>query len=180
MPDTPDRVPFDLVLVSDTHGRVDPLFGEVEDARAIVHAGDFDNAAAFDAVAAIGPELLAVAGNCDWGGYAVALPTVLKTEVEGLRIVVTHILAGRRPPRDLRDIPRDLREVLQDYNPHLVVFGHTHRRDIRDLGTWQLINPGSVHSSRDGQPRGWIRLTVTPDPAAPRGFRFDARAQTVG
>jgi putative phosphoesterase len=63
------------------------------------------------------------------------------------------------------DKPASLYERLADAEPDdLLVFGHTHKPWVKDIGGVRFVNCGSVGKPKDGDPRGaFAVLTATPD-----------------
>lgn len=136
-----------LVVVSDTHrreghGLEGRTLEAVRGAEAVVHAGDFTTAATLDAFEAKCPRLYAVFGNNDEPAVRDRLPARVTFEAEELRVVVVH---GHE--HDSTALSLLGREEEAD----LVVFGHSHRPEVRTGGPATILNPGS-----HAQPR-WHR-----------------------
>ena len=78
-------------LISDTHcifdGKVRSFLEPVD---TIWHAGDFGNAATAAAIAAFKP-LTGVCGNCDGQDVRIDYPKAQLIELQGLKILMTHI-----------------------------------------------------------------------------------------
>lgn len=126
-----------LVVVSDTHGRDSArLEGRTADAvdaaDRVVHAGDFVTAAVLDAFETR-CDLRGVYGNNDSQAVRDRLPAEELVEWEDLRIAVVH---GHEHTETA------LSMLGRQANADLVVFGHSHRPEVRD-GTVPLLNPGS-------------------------------------
>jgi putative phosphoesterase len=123
----------------------------------VVHAGDVVAPFAARELAALGCPVKAVYGNCDGekAGLAAALEPFgfihqapLVFEHGGRRILVTHL---NRPAV----------EFAAKHTYDVVIFGHTHKPDIRRDGKTLLVNPGETG--------GWVtgRSTIALyDPAA--------------
>jgi len=134
-------------ILSDTHDNV-PLIeqaaAKLKDAgvEQVLHAGDFIAPFALKPLAAIGAPVTAVYGNND--GERLGLKTVGESvgvtietkfafrEFEGLRIAMHH-----------EPEPVEALAVSGLYD--LVVYGHTHQLDVRQVGNgaW-IVNPGEV------------------------------------
>ncbi len=119
-------------LLSDTHGLLRPeALTALAGVDALIHAGDVGDPAILDALAAIAP-LHAVRGNIDTHGPCADLPTHLRLELGGLRVLVTHVEAdaGSTPDADV------------------IVFGHSHmpKLVLRDGRHW--VNPGAAGKRR--------------------------------
>jgi hypothetical protein len=142
-------------ILSDSHDNLDAVrravrFFRDSECRLIIHAGDFVAPFTARVLEGAGCPIKAVFGNCDGEkeGLKNALEpfgTIQKAPLifpyEGKNILVTHLnghvesLAARR-----------------EYG--LIVFGHTHKAEIRMSGSTLLVNPGEAG--------GWVtgRSTV--------------------
>ncbi len=129
-------------LIADTHGVVHPrvpeLFADVEH---IIHAGDVGGAHVLTALRALAP-VTHVDGNNDDG----AGEDVLRLEIGGIRVLLTHIL-----PRPTRPAMRVV-QSLQDAPADLVVFGHSHLPHNERLGGVTYFNPASAGPRRFDYP----------------------------
>ena len=134
-----------LAVIADTHlrgGRAIPARC-VEIAREcdlILHAGDIADLAALDAFAALGPPLIAVAGNVDLPEVGRRLPEEAAWEGDGVRIAMIHD-AGPAKGRLAR-----MRRRFPDADA--VVFGHSHMPLLEAEGGFQIFNPGSPTQRR--------------------------------
>ena len=141
-----------LGIIADTHGVFDPaiptLFAGVDK---IIHAGDIGKLDVIDRLEAIAP-VIAVEGNNDW--FA-TYPTERVEELAGHRIMICHIFGERHQ----LDAPE--RQLLERLQPHVVIFGHSHRPYCERLGQTLLFNPGSAGPRRFSLPRAVGRLTLT-------------------
>ena len=127
-----------LGVMADTHGLVRPAVAEVlQGCDAIVHAGDFHRPAVLEALRAMAP-VYAVRGNND-GEWAEALPRRLAFQVEGVRFLMAH---------ERRDLPPD------GEGAQVLVYGHSHRYEMREAEGRLYLNPGSCGPRR-------FRLEVT-------------------
>ena len=120
----------------------------------ILHAGDVDGRATLEELGRVAP-VEAVRGDHDRG--LSDLPRVRELTVEGKRIVMVHGERSRwiEEPHTLlwtlslgyfqphRDLPRSLRRRF--HNADVIVYGHTHRADARQVDGALLFNPGAVH-----------------------------------
>lgn len=130
-----------LGILSDTHGYFHPAIPDyLAGVDLILHAGDVGTTDVLDRLETIAP-VRAVWGNVD--GRAIRLRTehVMRTELEGLHVWMTHI--GGTPGRWNGAID----EMLRTEPPDLFVCGHSHIlriERIRDLGNMLYINPGAA------------------------------------
>ena len=147
-------------LVADTHcpefaERLPAsLFDALDGVEAILHAGDVNAHSTLEALSRIA-HVEAVRGDHDRA--LTNLPSVRELTIGGKRIVLVHgqragwieepqtllwtlTLGWYRPHRGL---PRSLRRRFPDAD--VIVYGHTHRADVRQVGGALVINPGGVH-----------------------------------
>lgn len=109
-------------------------------ADAVIHAGDFSTAAAYEEIVAIGPPLLAVHGNVDDPELRGRLAERAVVELSGARIGLVHD-AGPARGRLAR-----LRRWFPDADA--VVFGHSHLPLLEREPDFQIFNPGSPTERR--------------------------------
>jgi putative phosphoesterase len=143
-------------ILSDTHGRLHPLiydhFAQVD---VILHAGDVEDLQILDDLRELG-EVHAVAGNCDFPSPY--LPPVWTGIYGGLRIAMTH--GHYLPPASTMEDA--LVNLFADFQPHLIVHGHTHqaRLDRHHSGV-QILNPGAACPPRFGSTGSSVCLLDT-------------------
>jgi hypothetical protein len=165
-------------LIADTHcpefvDRLPPRVAEVlEGVELILHAGDVNADSTLDELRRIAP-VEAVRGDHDRA--LAGLPRVRELEVAGKRIVLVHGERSRwvEEPNTLlwtlslglfrphRGLARALRRRFPQAD--VIVYGHTHRADARQIDGALVINPGGVHQwnattarRRLGQHPGWF------------------------
>ena len=135
-----------VALVGDTHlprGRrrlPAECVDRIAAADLVIHTGDFSTVAAYEEIAAIGPELVAVHGNVDEPKLRARLPETTVVEAGGARIAVIHD-AGQRRGRLGR-----MRRVFPDADA--VIFGHSHLPLHESERGFQIFNPGSPTERR--------------------------------
>ena len=124
-------------LIADTHGlvRTEALHA-LAGVDLILHAGDVggpDVIAALQNIAAV----QAVSGNTD--PIAHGLPDAIDIELQGVRIHVSHghELGSPTPER-----------LAARYESDVIVYGHTHRPLVQQVGTTLVINPGAAGPRR--------------------------------
>jgi putative phosphoesterase len=150
-----------LGVISDTHGLFDeavlPIFKGV---NAIIHAGDIGKLEVIARLEQIAP-VFAVEGNNDSFGV---FPEERIENWAGYRVLIRHIFG------ELHQLRKADRQRIADLQPHLVVFGHSHRPYNDALGKTMLFNPGSAGPRRFSLPRTVGLLTLR---------RSGAKAQIV-
>ncbi len=141
-----------LVLVSDTHlpSRAKEIPEEVwtaiEAADVVVHAGDWTEPFALDAVEARAARLVACWGNNDGAALRDRLPEVARADVGGLRLAVVHETGDARGREKRCD---RLFGPGSDDPVDVLVFGHSHVPwDSTTPGGLRLLNPGSPTDRR--------------------------------
>ncbi len=123
-------------LIADTHGLVRPeALRALEGVDQILHAGDVGRQDVLDALAAIAP-LRAVYGNVD---MIHGLRAAIDCTLAGVRVHVSHgHELGRPTPEGL----------AARYAADIIVFGHTHRALIQQVGGTLVVNPGAAGPAR--------------------------------
>ncbi len=136
-----------LAIISDTHmprgARALPAacVKQLQEADAILHAGDFMTSRVLADLRAYGPPVHAVHGNVDAADLKHMLPERTTVELDGARIALVH------DPGPARNRLQRLKGQFPQADA--VVFGHTHRPEHqRDEGGFQIFNPGSPTERR--------------------------------
>ena len=131
-------------IISDTHGllraQVFEVFAGVEH---VLHAGDVGDPDILVELAAIAP-VTAVWGNVDGMEIRARVPEVARLELGGVRIAVVHGMQFGSPT------PQRVAAAYPDAG--LVVFGHSHRPLIQEVGPTLAVNPGSAGPRRFRDP----------------------------
>ena len=136
---------MNLIILSDTHGLLRPAVLELlQEADAILHAGDINSQAVVDKLASFAP-LYAVRGNND-KEWAESLPRDLTVTLEGIRFYMVH---------NKKDIPADLSGA------DVVVFGHSHKYSEERRRGMLWLNPGSCGPRRFHQEITLIRAEIS-------------------
>jgi len=131
-------------IISDTHGLLRPqVFEAFEGVEHILHAGDVGDPDILVELAAIAP-VTAVYGNVDGSGIRARVPEVARLELGGVRIAVIHGMQFGSPT------PQKVAAAHPDAG--LVVFGHSHRPLIQQVGPTLAVNPGSAGPRRFKDP----------------------------
>jgi uncharacterized protein len=141
--------PVRVGLVSDLHGRFDPLLPKVlRGVEGIVLAGDTVDEMLLDRLRGIAP-LHAVRGNNDRSPGLLALPELLELDVAGVRVLVAHDRKDRRLPA-----------AIERGRPDVLVVGHSHQPLLARQGRLLVVNPGSAGPRRFRLPRTAGTMTL--------------------
>ena len=129
--------PHRLGIVSDTHGETLPDVVDVLKSAAvdlILHAGDIGAETVLSALEEIAP-VVAVAGNGDESLYH-RYPWNLRLHFGKRRIFLCHWYNnfGRIHPA--------YEQVVREWEPHALVYGHTHEAMVERWGETLFVNPG--------------------------------------
>ncbi|MFD3696850.1 metallophosphoesterase family protein [Streptomyces sp. NPDC058646] len=149
-----------LLLTSDTHVPAratrlpEALLTAVDEADAVIHAGDWIDEATLDLLESRSRRLIGVYGNNDGPALRRRLPEVARAELGGLRFAVVHE-TGPAAGRERRCAAR-----FPDAD--VLVFGHSHIPwDSTAPGGLRLLNPGSPTDRRRQPHHTFLTLTVT-------------------
>ena len=131
-------------IISDTHGllrnEVFEVFAGVEH---ILHAGDVGPPGILTELEAIAP-VTAVWGNTDGFDIRKRVPEVAHVELDGVPVVVLHGMQLGAPTPE---------KAAASYGgAGLVVFGHSHKPVVRQVGATLAVNPGSAGPVRFRDP----------------------------
>jgi putative phosphoesterase len=127
-------------IISDTHGLLRAqVFDVFEGVEHILHAGDIGKPDILVELAAIAP-VTAVWGNVDAMEIRARVPEVARLELGGVHIAVVHGMQLGSPT------PQKAAAAYPDAG--LVVFGHSHRPLIQQIGPTLAVNPGSAGPRR--------------------------------
>jgi putative phosphoesterase len=130
-----------VLVIADTHNKLPQKVVHLAgDADEIWHLGDVCEPTITDDLAAIGPALTVVRGNCDWNSE---WPLVVDLARDGLKFRLQHI-----PP----DVPPEDVDV--------VLHGHTHVPRNEKKGGVLFLNPGCVtRPNRGSAPNvAWLEI----------------------
>jgi hypothetical protein len=148
-----------LVIIADTHvprrARDLPaaLWGDVERADIVVHAGDWVDESLLDALEKRAQRLIGVWGNNDGPALRRRLPEVARADVDGVQLAVVH----ETGPRTGREARAD--RAFPDTD--VVVFGHSHIPwDTVTPAGMRLLNPGSPTDRRRQPVATYMRARV--------------------
>jgi uncharacterized protein len=124
-------------LISDTHGLMRPeALAALSGVDVILHAGDVGAPAVLDALWGIAP-VHAVRGNVDLAGAG--LRDLHSLQLDGVRIHLSHgHELGSPTPAAL----------AARYQADVIVYGHTHRPLVTQVGPTLVVNPGAAGAAR--------------------------------
>lgn len=131
-------------LISDTHGLLRPeVFDALAGVEHVLHAGDVGSVDILAELEAIAP-VTAVWGNTDGFDVRGRVPEVARIELGGASVVVVHghRLGSATPEKAAAAYP----------DADLVVFGHSHKPIVRQVGAVLAVNPGSAGPRRFRDP----------------------------
>ena len=132
-----------LGVISDTHGVLrDEVVKNLEGCDYIIHAGDICGEEIFERLNKIARTFV-VRGNNDGDTFGRKLPYYKEIEMDETLIYVVH---------KKEDIPSELKGVK------LVIYGHSHKREVKEIDNILYINPGSVGPRRFKLPITMIKL----------------------
>ncbi|MDR2805810.1 MAG: metallophosphatase family protein [Dysgonamonadaceae bacterium] len=148
-----------LGLLSDTHGYWDEKFARYFSVcDEIWHAGDIGNEEVLTRLEALKP-VRAVYGNIDSHLIRATCPKILRFQVEGVEVLLTHIggYPGKYDP--------DIRRELYADPPKLFVCGHSHiLKVVYDQSLQMLcVNPGAAGKYGFHQVRTLMRFVIDGD-----------------
>ena len=149
-----------LVLTSDTHlpkrarDLPAPLWAAIDAADVVVHAGDWVDEAALDALAARSARLIACYGNNDGPALRARLPEIARADLDGLRLAVVHETGPATG--------REQRCAARFPETDVLVFGHSHIpwNTTAETGL-RLLNPGSPTDRRRQPYATYQTATIT-------------------
>ena len=134
-------------IISDTHGLLRPEVVEtLKDCEAILHGGDINSAKILDELNQIAPTY-AVRGNND-KEWAKDLQETLSIELHGIHFFMVH---------NKKYIPKNLESI------NVVVCGHSHKYEEKQINGMLLLNPGSCGPRRFTQPITFAVLEIWED-----------------
>lgn len=134
-------------IISDTHGLLRPeAIRELTGVDHILHAGDVGDASILDVLGSIAP-LTAIRGNVDVSGPCAELPATEAVELDGCLFYLVHAIS-------------DLDIVPAAAGVDVVVYGHSHRPELKDSNGIVYLNPGSAGPRRFDLPISLARAVV--------------------
>ena len=133
-----------VLVVSDSHSGLSymRLWAKLIAPQVMIHLGDHYCDAEVLQELFPNSRLIQVPGNCDLYRSMITGPEVILTEIDGVRVYLTH---GHR--HGVKSGTDPLVAAAKAAQADVVLYGHTHRGDCRrtDSGLW-VMNPGSCSS----------------------------------
>ncbi|MBN7812224.1 metallophosphoesterase family protein [Algoriphagus sp. H41] len=133
-------MPKKIGLISDSHSYIDAkTLAHLQDVDEIWHAGDIGVHAVMEALPG-GKPVRAVFGNIDDLEAQQAYPEWLDFELEGVRVLMTHI--GGKPPRYAKGV----KERIKASRAQLFICGHSHicKVEFDPALNCLYMNPGAI------------------------------------
>ncbi len=140
-------------IVSDTHDHHQNVLKAIEifrkhEVQAVLHAGDMITATTAQLFSELtGVRFIAVFGNCDTDRHTLRSTVesfggeihegVFRGPVDGKMVCMAHT-------------PHGVQQSAESGRYDLVIYGHTHRDDIRQIGKTMIVNPGEATDSKTG------------------------------
>jgi putative phosphoesterase len=158
-------------VIADTHGLFDPAIRRhFKGVDHILHAGDIGDRSVIEQLEQIAP-VTAVSGNVDDDEQS-GFSAEAVIELAGRRIAIRHILykGGK--------LTEGGRAFLQEIQPDICIFGHTHQPKIEWFGKTLLFNPGSAGPKRFKLIRGLGLLRLCATQVNPRLFSLPDNAES--
>ncbi len=144
-------------VISDSHGKVHKnIFKLLNNVDLIIHGGDFGSVKVVTELETIAP-VKGVFGNTDDMAIRNLFPFILKTCLSSVRYLIVHDIG--KPERLHKEVALQVKE----YNPHVVIFGHSHVPYNHKIGNTLFFNPGSASSGRQGYSESVGIITVSSD-----------------
>jgi len=139
-------------LLSDTHGFLDPqVFVFFAEVNHILHAGDIGPQSLILQLEQLAP-VTAVTGNTD---YYLPYQETEVVRLENHDLLLHHIVT----PTSLTDF---LDRKIQQVNPEVVIFGHTHKPFANRIGDILFFNPGYAGKQRFDLKRSVALMNLEP------------------
>ncbi len=140
-----------ILVVSDTHGD-DTWLSLLKDYHYdyIIHAGDH---LMEDKIAQITPYY--VDGNNDWGHR-----NLLDFTIQGQRIILVHGDEQGVRKSELDHLEDKFKNLIYQYQPAILIYGHTHVPFVGRINNTVIINPGSMSFSRHNGQKCYVELIL--------------------
>lgn len=141
-------------ILSDTHGLLRPeVVSAISDCDMIIHAGDVGDPSILEKLEKIAP-VHAVKGNMDQGEWAETLPLTEVVEVHKHFVYILHEI-----------VDLDLDPAAGKFE--MVIFGHSHKAELKEKKSVLYLNPGSAGPRRFTLPVTIAKVIVSSDRLIP-------------
>lgn len=133
-------------VMADSHDNVPMVKKAVdlfnaENCNLVMHAGDYCSPFSLTPMEKLKCRWLGVFGNNDGDKKALSMKSdgmivdhPYKYDLSNTRVIITH---------ELEDV-QDLQGKIERQEVHLLIYGHTHKVDIRKAGPCLVVNPGET------------------------------------
>ena len=142
---------MEIVVVSDSHGASEKLL-ELErlypHADAYLHCGDLEDECS------LYPKWIFVRGNNDYFASEEDMPSQRVVSIGNHKIFMCHSHLFPFYHREEAMIAK-----AKEYGCDIVLYGHTHRSDLKQKGDMVIMNPGSIYWPRDGKEPSYGLIT---------------------
>jgi putative phosphoesterase len=155
-------------ILSDTHDCLEMVDTAVEQLNRervdlVLHAGDYVSPFVIPRLANLQSPLIGVLGNND-GDHPLLAAQFAEHDLLSLRGGFAAVTAGGMTIGLLHGDDRELLQALIGRKAFdIVVHGHTHKAEVRRLGSMLVVNPGEVCGYLTGRPTIAVLDTVTRD-----------------
>jgi len=155
-------------ILSDTHDCLEMVDTAVEQLNRervdlVLHAGDYVSPFVIPRLANLQSPLIGVLGNND-GDHPLLAAQFAEHDLLSLRGGFAAVTAGGMTIGLLHGDDRELLQALIGRKAFdIVVHGHTHKAEVRRLGSMLVVNPGEVCGYLTGRPTVAVLDTVTRD-----------------
>ncbi|MDD5072162.1 MAG: metallophosphoesterase [Candidatus Omnitrophica bacterium] len=135
-----------LGVMADSHDNVPMVRKAVEVFNAegcdlVVHAGDYCSPFALSPLDKLKCKWLGVYGNNDGDKKALSIKSngmivdhPYRYDLSNVRMIITH---------EIEDVP-GIMGMIENQELHLLIYAHTHKPEIKKVGTALLVNPGET------------------------------------
>ncbi len=146
-------------VISDTHDVLnEDAVRQLRGVDAILHAGDIAGRDILDQLQQVAP-VTPVCGNGDKGRFFPELPEFVAVTLGGYRIFMMHNFCERY----LRLMSPEVQKCLREFQPQIVISGHTHVATQYEKEGVLYLNPGSPTRPRETTQGSVARLHLNPE-----------------
>lgn len=136
-----------FIIISDSHGNkegIDKIFKEMQfDGLIFLGDGVRDLSSYMNY-----NNVYCVSGNCD---FFSSIPNERELKIMGKKVLITH---GNK--YNVKSTLNYLKELCIKENYDIILFGHTHKKEVIQYNNSYIVNPGSFRGKADGKSSGLI------------------------